>query len=509
MNKLNFLLNKNKTLIMILIVCLISAILQGNSSFFYGSHMIKTTLFAIITFLFLGYLYYLSVTDKLNEENAVFMITLAGVLLRAFYIIFTGVYDRQHDGGAFSSLSDDFVNAGHLGYIEYFCKFGHLPNFSPYKLFSYYHPPLHHIISAVFIKLNLLFGVKEALAFENVQILTLAYSSFCIPISYKIFKKINMSGKHILLSLALIAFHPGMIYMSGSINNDMFATMLTFLCFYFSLNWINNKTLPNLLKIGLSLGFGMITKLNTAVMAFPLAAIFLYHLMKEKKSGNFIRCIKNYIIFGIITAGIGLSWVLRNLIFYRTNPGVPVLTEESVLYIGRYTYLDIFGIPSDFVIRYPFHTINGKQICNAWLILFRTSIFAEIRPTDLSEVLMITCRMALILTMLLGVICAILTVIVEINEIKKGDKELGIFLLTGYISVVITFIAFIIKYPYTCSCDFRYVVISILFTAITLYQVNSKKLSNRVLNLSIGVINFGIISILFLTTTILLFWNQW
>ena len=501
-------IKKQKNIVMILIVCIITAILQGNSLFFNSSHELKTTLFGIVLFLYFAYLYFLSKTNRLNEENAVFMIILAGVLLRAFYILFSGIYDNQHDEGAYSSLKDDHVNAGHLGYIEYLCKFNHLPNFSPYELFSYYHPPLHHIISALFLKLNLLFGVSEALAFENVQVLTLFYSSLCMPISYGILKRIDGKHSFILLPMALIALHPGMIYMSGSINNDMLATMLTFLCFYFALVWMQNKTLFNLIKIALTLGFGMITKLNTAVMAFPLAAIFLYYLIKEKKAGRLLVCIRNYAVFGVITAGIGLSWVLRNLIFYNTSPGVPVLTEESVLYIGRFSYAQIFGIPSDFVFRYPFHTINGNQICNSWLILFRTSIFAEIRPDNLSDMLMVLCRFALILTMTFGVIIAIATFITEIKEIKKGNKELGIFLFTGYTSVIITFIAFIIKYPYTCSCDFRYVVISILFAAIILYQLNIKKSSHRS-TVCVGVLNFGIAAILTLTTVILLFFNQW
>ncbi len=508
MKQIMTLIKKQRILFMILIVCLITAVLQGNTLFFNSTHELKITLFGIVLFLYLAYLYYLSKTDQLTEDNAVFMIILAGVLLRAFYILFSGVYDNQHDEGAFSSLKDDHVNAGHLGYIEYLCKFNHLPNFSPYELFSYYHPPLHHIIAAIFIKLNLLFGVSETLAFENVQVLTLLYSSLCMPISYGILKKINLNRKYILLPMALITLHPGMIYMSGSINNDMLATMLTFLCFYFALVWIQNKTLVNLIKIALTLGFGMITKLNTAVMAFPLAAIFLYYLIKEKKAGHLLICIRNYAVFGVITAGIGLSWVLRNLIFYNTNPGVPVLTEESVLYIGRFSYSQIFGIPSDFIIRYPFHTINGKQICNSWLILFRTSIFAEIRPDNLSDALMFSCRLALILTMIFGIIMAIATFITELKELKKGNKELGIFLFTGYTAVIITFIGFIIKYPYTCSCDFRYVVISILFTAITLYQLNSQK-NGKLSALCVNIINFGILSILTLTTIILLFWNQW
>lgn len=41
---------------------------------------------------------------------------------------------------------------------------------------------------------------------------------------------------------------------------------------------MEHKSLKNLILIALSLGFGMITKLNVAVMAFPLAAVFLMHL---------------------------------------------------------------------------------------------------------------------------------------------------------------------------------------------------------------------------------------
>ena len=509
MNKMNLFLKKHKIILIIVIICIFTAILQGNTQFYNSSHQAKMTLFACILFVYSILLFYLITRHKMTEENMICMITAAGVLFRSFYVLFTGVYDRQHDEGVFTSLSDTFVNPGHLGYIEYLCKFRHLPDFSPYQLFSYYHPPLHHILAALFLQLNLLFGVPEALAFENIQVLTLFYSSLCIPVSYGILKKLPLQRQGRALAVALIALHPGMIYMSGSVNNDMLATLLTFVCFYFAVQWIYDKSLPNLLKIAFSLGFGMITKLNTAVMAFPLAVIFLLYLIQQWKDKKTLICIRNYMIFGVITAGIGLSWVIRNLVFYRTNPGVPVLTEESVLYIGRHSWLRIFGIPSDLVMQYPFHTINGNQICNSWLILFRTSIFAEIRPDNLGDFLMALCQLALLLTMTFGVIFALVTIIVQIQEIKKGDKELGIFLLTGYLSVIITFIGFIIKYPYTCSCDFRYVVISILFCAIALYQVNNRAVFGHFHTLCVSVLNYGIIAILTLTTSILLFWNQW
>ncbi len=500
---------KYRTLVMILFFFLFTTFMQANYALANLSHEVKTTIFVIILCAYCTFSYFMLLKKDINTEDKVFLIILLGIILRSFYVIFTGVTDRQHDEGYFSGLSDDLINPGHLGYIEYLCKFGHLPNFSPYKLFSYYHPPVHHIISCLFIDLQLLLGAGERLAFENIQALTFLYSSLCLLVGYGVLKKVKCSNTCIVLGMALLTLHPGMIYMSGSTNNDMLCTLLTFTCFYFALVWMENKTLSNLIKIALALGFGMITKLNCAVMAFPLAAIFLLHFIKEYKAGRVLKSIKEFSVFGVITAGIGLSWVIRNLVFYDTNPGVPVLTEESVQYIGKFSFWDIYGIPSSLELEYPFHTINGSQICNIWQILFRTSIYDEIRP-DLSDFLLTGSRVALLLAMILGVTLFIVTIVMQIREIKKGNQELGIFLLTGYVLVVLTFIAFVMKYPYTCSANYRYVVIGLLFNVIGLLQLSDKpRITTARHRIIASITEYGVFALVALLTSILLVWNQW
>lgn len=509
MNKKISFLSKYRTFIMIAILFLMTTIMQASASFTNASHEWKMGVFTLILFGYLALCFFSFRKKNLTTDDKVFLIILGGVILRSLYVVFTGVAERQHDEGYFSGLSDDLINPGHLGYIEYLCKFGHLPNFSPYKLFSYYHPPVHHIISCLFIDLQLLFGVGERLAFENIQALTLLYSSLCLTVGYGILKRLKCTDTCLVLGIALLTFHPGMIYMSGSTNNDMLCTLLTFTCFYFALEWMEDKTLINLIKIALALGFGMITKLNCAVMAFPLAAVFLLHFIRECKNGRMWKSIKEFAIFLVITAGIGLSWVIRNLVFYDTNPGVPVLTEESEQYIGKFSYWDIFGIPSSLELDYPFHTINGNQICNTWQILFRTSLFDEIRP-DISDFLLMCCRIALVLAVLLGIILFFVTIIMQIREIKKGDKELGIFLLVGYVFVVLTFIAFIIKYPYTCSANYRYVVVGLLFSTIGLIQLSDKpRMQTTAHKVFAAVVEFGVFALIAILTGVLLVWNQW
>lgn len=502
-------IKKYRITFIILLFFAATTLMQAVPSFAGLSHSVKTTLFFVVLFCYLTLCYFYLKRKDTTTDDRVFLILLGGVILRCFYVIFTGVSDRQHDEGYFSGLSDDLINPGHLGYIEYLCKFGHLPNFSPYQLFSYYHPPLHHIISCLYIDLQLLFGVPERLAFENIQALTFLYSCLCLPVSYKILLKIRCKDTCMLLSMALLTFHPGMIYMAGSVNNDMLCTLLTFTCFYLSLKWMEDKTLKNLILIALCLGFGMITKLNCAIMAFPLAAVFLLHFIHACREKRVLSCIRDYAVFLVITAGIGLSWVIRNLLFYDTNPGVPVVTEESIMYLGDLSKVQTYLFQPQLNLDYPFHNLNGEQICNIWQILFRTSLFDEIRP-DLSDFLLVCCQAALILGMTLGTVYFFVTICMQIREIRHGNQELGIFLLTGYIMVVLTFILFVVKYPFTCSANYRYVVIGLLFTAISMIQVSDRtRMKTKAHRILSSILEYGMSAFILLITLILLFWNQW
>ena len=502
-------LSGHRTTLSIFLFFLFTTVMQAVPAFNDMEHLTKTGIFFFVLFDYITLCYFTLRRRNTNTEDKVFLIILGGILLRSFYVLFTGVTDRQHDEGYFSGLSDDLINPGHLGYIEYLCKFGHLPDFSPYQLFSYYHPPVHHIISCLFIDLQLFLRVPERLAFENIQALTFLYSALCLPVAHKILKKIGCGDSCMILAMALLTFHPGMIYMSGSVNNDMLCTLLTFTCFYCSLKWMEEKTLKNLVLIALSLGFGMITKLNCAIMAFPLAAVFLLHFVKECKNGRALKSIREFSVFGVLTVSIGLSWVIRNLVFYDTNPGVPVVTEESILYLGDQSKLYTYLFQPQLHLDYPFHNLNGEQICNIWQILFRSSLFDEIRP-DLSDMLLVCCQVALILAMTLGTIFFFVTILMQIREIKTGNRELGLFLLTGYVMVVLTFILFVVKYPFTCSANYRYVVIGLLFTGISMMQLSDRgRMHTTAHRIFASIMEYAMFFFVVLITLILLFWNQW
>lgn len=446
-------------------------------------------------------------TKKLTKENefnmknmisaggvrfGTYLVFLMGFVIRLIYIFNTTVYERSHDVGAYTSLTDGQINPGHLGYIEYIVKFGKLPQINPFDLFSYYHPPLHHILGALTVKLSLLFGASYEMAFENVQIYTALVSMLCLFIAYKILRLFSKDNVYTLLAMILMTFHPAMIYMSGYVNNDMLTLLFELLCIYFTLRYVeiikedkvfyekaasadtDNGNIKGTIKkakskylifMALSIGLGMCVKISVVLFAIPMGIVMLYELINVNKN-ELIALIRQYIIFGIISVSIGMSWTLRNLIKFHQKPGIASATPEDIKYMGNWSLLQRIGIPFNVEFKYPFFNEYGSVSSNIWDIMFKTSLFGEMRP-DISDFMLIICRVGLIISIFGFIILTLVSLIRYIGIIKNGDKILGTFLLAGFIAVLLSYVAFTIKYPYTCSCDFRYIIVILMYFAIT------------------------------------------
>lgn len=80
---------------------------------------------------------------------------LMGILIRLLYVLYTPYTVGQHDTGF---IGDE---GGHIPYIEY-CLRGEpvFHQFDSRLRTQFYHPPLHHLASALFVKGNLALGVE-------------------------------------------------------------------------------------------------------------------------------------------------------------------------------------------------------------------------------------------------------------------------------------------------------------------------------------------------------------
>lgn len=521
-------------LITILFLCFLTVLMQGVPALTHipreviwnGCIFMLLSLFLIFLFLYRK--------GKLTEERTVLLIIAAGMVLHCCYVLLSGLYDRQHDEGVYTGIATSQVNPGHIGYIEYIYKFRKLPDINPYQLFSYYHPPLHYALAGIWLIFLTSLGMPEELAFENLQVLPLFYSGLLMLLTYHILKKTGACGKPLFTGLLLVALHPSLTIMSGSVNNDMLSTLLLACCIYAVLCWIREKTLKNLIFIALSIGFGMLCKINTAIIALPTGLLFLIDFIGavRRQEGNIFSRVwlsmKHYLLFALLSGSIGLSWIVRNLIRFHVKPGISSATEASVMYTGDYGLWARIGIPafSHWHFSFPFHPLSGDVIHNTWVIMFQTSLFAEVYPTELSGLPLLLCRFAYPLAIITALASAILFLAVQYRKWKYGtakptaialkmaittdvQKQEAIFLSTGYLAFLLSFAAFSIKYPYTCSSDFRYIVICLLYIAVGLSDSGRLYHEKSWASMLSRIVRIAVWCTLVLAAIIYMAWNQW
>ena len=501
---------------MIVLCCLFAELVQGTAlSVMIPGNVIPAACTLLLAAVFLR-LMYLHKKGRLTEEAAVFAIILAGMLLHCCYVLCTGLHDRQHDEGTFTGRGDALVNPGHLGYIEYIYKFHRLPDINPYELFSYYHPPVHYILAAVWVTLQTAAGMAEEAAFENIQVLTLFYSGLFMLLSYRILKKAGAKGSGLYAGLVLLTMHPALTLLSGSVNNDMLSLVLLACCVLFTLCYIRERTLSNLVLIALSIGIGMLCKLNSAAMAFPVGLIFLIDLTEVVKKGDrkvILARVKNYALFGVIAAVTGLSWIVRNLVKFGELPGVPAPPVDSVMYTGDYSLWARLGIPavSQWHFDFPFHPLSGDVIHNTWVILLQTSLFGEIYPAETTAIPLMLCRIVYVAAAVFAVLSAGWLLYLQCRKFTgrlQTAKTDAVFVVAGYLFYLCGYVAFILKYPYTCSSDFRYAFLCLVYLAIGLGDGDRYCPGNAKAAAAFRIVRAGVWICMFLTTIIYMIW-QW
>ncbi len=533
-----------RSVLMILIMAIITAVLQGN---YYTSipggyvyRQPQVTVLFLVGLVSLVIIYKEYKAQKLTTERGVLWTVWMGMLMRVGYVLFFDIWTLQNDGGTFTGFGTPDINNGHIGYIEYIYKNLHLPSMDPYEYFGYYHPPLHHIIEAIWLWIQRVVFVSEELAFENLQIPTLIYSGLCMVVMLQILKEADIEDKYIVPGMLLFAFHPRMMVLGGSVNNDILALLLLLCTIWRTLAWIRKKTIGNIILIALALGFGMISKLNTAICAFSIAVVFLIELVIAFKDGNLVKrksIIVQYLIFAVISIPIGMSYIIRNLVLFGEKPGIPspaIIPNESVMYTGDYSAWSIIGVPTiaDLNVGFPFHPISAKAIHNTWVILFQTGLFAEAYPAEINDYLLAVAQIAYVASIITAVITTIAFIIIYFGrmvsekrvirysipyptdaELESGvvrtedahwHLERTVFLWCTYVFMLLSFSLYVFKYPYTCSSDFRYMTASLVFTSLGFIACQNAKGIWKPVRL---ILNISMASCLIGSLIVYMFWN--
>lgn len=387
--------------------------------------------------------------------NWVTAVLWAGLILKVLYVLYTPVWARQHD------VVDFGAGEGHAAYIEYIFSHNSLPDFDPRTVWAFFQPPLHHIIAAVWMKINGRLGFDYRQMQENVQVLTLFYTGASVLFSYFIFKAMGLKEKGLLTATAIIAFHPVLTLLSGSINNDVLSLMFQLAAVYFTLCWYEKSSFGTILLIALSVGCSMMAKLSGGAVAPAIAVVFLMKLVQERE--RFLRYIGQFAAFGVVCVPLALWFPVKNMLRFDMPLNYTPAVGEAV---GDYSFLQrMFDVRMHSV--YPAMINNGDAYdeYNVPLQLLKSSLFGEYNYG--SELPLITpfAVLLFISALLLVALAVFATIYCLVRRDETFPLTLRLFWGVYYVTLLFVCFQFAFSMPYFSSQDFRYIVPALIINA--------------------------------------------
>ncbi|MBO5313394.1 MAG: glycosyltransferase family 39 protein [Clostridia bacterium] len=470
----------------------------------YQSVSIKGVFHIVLGFLLVLMMCYMLRESKDLEKTVVIMIIALSFILKFYYVFRTSMYVRQHDLGSFEG------EHGHLSYIQYLYDNQARIDKDPRPYWQYYHPPLHHIISAAWMWLNLdILGTGINPAREGIQTLSLFYSMVIVITVYLILKHLKVKGIPLYASLTVIAFHPSFILLAGSVNNDTLSIALVMLSVLFTLKWTENQSFLGIVKIALSVGLAMMAKISTAVVAIPIAIVFLMVFIKNCKE-NGRELVLQYTTLGAIAFPLGLGYQIRNLVRF----GMPITYVQELSknidqflgegnFIQRITDFSLYQFKSVFL-AWEWNDVVGYNETNPLIALMKTAIFEEsIRegtfPVGSPANLMATALFWVSVVIAIFAFVAMILVLVRKCKMNAYEKVLcGSF----WLITMISYYKMAYDYPFVCTISFRYVTpviaLGVIFIGVFTDKLRqSKSKAGRVVSISLLSISiiFALLSI--------------
>ena len=398
-------------------------------------------------------------TDNLSSRNFIMLMIAAGIMLRFAYVLYTGSDHRQHDVGYFN------WTWGHANYIEYWYNNGlKLPDFDVRTIWQYYHPPLHHWLMALMLRILTLFGMEYDKACQGIQILPMLYSSLSIVVCYKIFRTVHLKKLPLVIASAILCFHPTFVLMGGFFNNDMLCVLLMLASIALALRWYRKPTLLNIIPIAFCVGCGMMAKLSGWMVAPAIAVLFLYVFIKNIKS--WLKFLGQFALFGAISVPLGLWWQVRNLIEFEVPlTYVPYLGTQSAQYCGDMTaaerLFDFGNGQLSFVYLAYTDTAFGASYdeYNPTVGLFKTSLFGE-GQNAISDIhfpqIETTGPILFWIGAVLGIVCFISFIVMMVSRKSGLDGMSRVFFSLLALTMLGSFYAFCFEFPFTCTMNVRY-----------------------------------------------------
>jgi len=343
---------------------------------------------------------------------------------------------------------------GHFQYVLMLAREGRIP--PPSAGWECYQPPFYYWISAKVYNLASFVGISPP---KTLDWMNFMLSVLFLFVSVSSANALLKSSKSKSVALAMIAFWPGIIIHSSSLNNDTFVSAFGIISLASSLFWWNERKSRFLVISAISGSLAMAAKVNGILYLCILLEFMVLAIIIERPiSITLVRKFVATLLGTVMIVGL-LTWSSVKRSELADNRGDPLVgnfgkleTAEPIYVIhNRVCDFSFPDFPHYFL--HPFFS-NDKSLTvvrNFWSFLLKSSMFGEHRlPTTINQIL------AEGMSICLVVICV--TILFGLYSELRTQPELAV----ANITLIAALIAFRLKYPHPCSGDFRYIAPVIL-----------------------------------------------
>lgn len=271
-----------------------------------------------------------------------------------------------------------------------------------------------------------------------------------------------------------------------------------------AVKWANSPRMTTIAKMGLFLALSMLSKTSGVLIAPALSLLFLWSLLEKKAPLK--ELFGQYLVFGLISIPLGLSWVLReNILFGMPFNYVLEQASDSFQYVGDCSLIARIGLPS---IRQLSTTkivwSYRQEYSNIWgQTLFSMCLDEGILPvqTDLEYYMVISLYWMNSILYILSFFSLLGSVFV-----KKDSGKIWAFLMAIYLTLMGSYILFAFQQPFICTTNFRYIWLTLvpLFSSVGILATDSDVLTSKLKKVITAVLILcsfytGIVYIVFAT----------
>ena len=463
---------------------------------------------------------YLFISHKLNYRIAAIIIALMGGVFVMIYGLSTPIYNynggwNQHDlyyGSIWSRyyMEDKDIldgGGGHFGMIMTVYRYNVIPeiiqrdgvyDYSFGAVLERYQPKLFYLISGWFMKFQTIFipaneGLvtidgstaykltnQEWALFESLRLLYTMMEWAQIYFIYKIFVRLKLQQKPLLIAFALAIFNPMWCYFANWANNDGMSTFFAIVGIYYAICYVQDGKTYHLMLVAIGVGCSMACKLGGALAAIIIAPLLIYRFIRsfkmprQERKGPFKNLPEwgfvmiQYVAFALIVFPLGLGFPIYNYIRFGQDIVFFSPVTNDALYIVNENFFERFLLfPNSDVFRYlwVYHSNSSPtytQDTSLITALIKTSLYGEygFGLSFIQCLALYISTLALIFFMMLAVPYRVVRFF---RSKTKQVNPLRIYMFAAIIIVCYGWaVYFVNSYPHTCNEDMRYIPLIIL-----------------------------------------------